>query len=206
MIDLKSVEPKQSKGWARNQYVRDVEGFTSFEHAADYWVQQIFETFRTPDGDPTFALGRVFRTLTPSEVPDGLLPLAGDNHNDWLALIAAAGSEAAWNDRRQSSDRRLSPLDLEVSGVPKISAGVLNTFLSMTRCKTRPSPVRTLSISMAFTRLLALVHRSFLARPTCCSCLLNSRFCRTQHAISSRSHHSSRQRWRRGMRQFFLID
>lgn len=75
----------------------------TFEAAGGNVLHDIYREFKNEQGEPLFALMRMFRLCRheelPPEIKGGIDP-AGGKH--WLALVATIGQEPAWNDRRQS--------------------------------------------------------------------------------------------------------
>lgn len=91
----------------------------SLEAAATSVVGYLFGAFRDPaSGDPQLALARFYKTLPFRELEPDLRLFAkaalGEAPRDegmkCLALLATAGVEEAWNDRRQSQGHRAIPL------------------------------------------------------------------------------------------------
>lgn len=83
----------------------------SFDQAAHAIVRELFGNFRQPNGDPMFALLRVFRFGRYGDLSDNLRHMATDNDTYWLTLMATIGIEPAWCDVNQSKGHRVIPAD-----------------------------------------------------------------------------------------------
>jgi hypothetical protein len=90
----------------------------SVEVAAEKVVRHFFEKFVGDDGQPVFALVRLFKTVRFDELEDGLKQYASgfEKQKDlkYLALMATAGLLPQWNDRKDSKSDRLIPVTQEI--------------------------------------------------------------------------------------------
>lgn len=71
----------------------------SFEKAAQLIVQDFFEIFCTAEGEPEFALIRVFRTMNFNELTPELQEIVEPKSGQFLSLMGTVGLEKAWCDR-----------------------------------------------------------------------------------------------------------
>ncbi len=78
------------------------DGLGSFEKATQVVVTKIYNEFRQPSGQSTFALFRIFRLTPRRELPPELVPTSDPAINRWVTLTGTIGDEPAWCDRRQS--------------------------------------------------------------------------------------------------------
>lgn len=82
--------------------------WTTFEQTSNFIVNHVRNTLTDSQGQPIFALLRIFKLVTPQQVPpEGLktVPQA----EQYLALMGTTGLQPAWNDRHQSTGHRLIP-------------------------------------------------------------------------------------------------
>lgn len=106
-------------------------GCASMEQAARAIVRDLYERLGTDGGDPACALVRLFVTLDYRELDDelqafGRTLMAGhtlEATTKCLTLLATAGAEPDWNDRRQSVGHKTIPLPSEhvVHEIPMIA-------------------------------------------------------------------------------------
>ena len=98
---------------------REARNATSIEAASTAIVRYLFGAFRDPEsGEPQLALARFYETQPYRELEPDLRLVAkaalGETPRDegmrCLTLLATAGVESAWNDRRQSQAHRTIPL------------------------------------------------------------------------------------------------
>lgn len=94
--------------FARKLFQEKRKSFDTFEEAAQFCVQQIYDTALDSKGNRAFALVRIFRACLPSELP----PEQGTPPSDdekWLSLFGTVGDEDNWNDRLKSEGHRIIP-------------------------------------------------------------------------------------------------
>lgn len=97
---------------------RRTAGAASMEAGAGAIVRYLYEAFRGPSGEPSFALVRCFATCAFGTLPADLRQAAtaqaggAQLHDDTrcLTLLATAGERPEWNDRRRSRGHRAIPL------------------------------------------------------------------------------------------------
>ena len=81
----------------------------SFEHVAQTTVEAVFRQFKDDDGQPAFALVRVFRAGIYDDLSPELQALADPSNPYWLALYGTTGIQDAWCDRRRSQNHQVVP-------------------------------------------------------------------------------------------------
>src|SRR5258706_1263025 len=79
----------------------------SFEEAAGLCVRAIYNEFRQPDDQPTFALVRIYRLCRYDELLPELQTIATPEVTHWMALMGTVGTESAWCDRRTSQGHKV---------------------------------------------------------------------------------------------------
>lgn len=87
----------------------------SMEQAAQNIVRDFYDMFRTEEGDPEFALVRVFRLTKFEELDPELQASCTIKSGQCLALMGTIGIEEAWCDRRQSQSRKAIPINQNMS-------------------------------------------------------------------------------------------
>ena len=107
-MQLKTATQQDISSFARALFHKKRNDFSTFEEAAQFSVKHIYESFLDDVGEPMFALVRVFRACTPSELPPEQDSPPSDDPK-WLALFGTVGTEPAWNDRLQSIGHRIIP-------------------------------------------------------------------------------------------------
>lgn len=95
-----------------HSYSRDC---NSMEQAAQNIVRDFYGMFRTEEGEPEFALVRVFRLTKFEELDPELQANCTIKSGQCLALMGTIGIEEAWCDRRQSQSRRAIPINQNMS-------------------------------------------------------------------------------------------
>ncbi|HLY26262.1 MAG TPA: hypothetical protein VKQ72_07975 [Aggregatilineales bacterium] len=81
----------------------------SFEEAARSSVKEIYEEFREPAGQPTFALVRIYRLCQYKQLLPELKALSDPGVPQWMALMGTIGTEKAWCDRHTSQGHKVIP-------------------------------------------------------------------------------------------------
>jgi hypothetical protein len=94
----------------------------SFESAAQNLVEELFHTFTQSNGDPMFALVRLYRLCKYEELNADVQALVDPARQRWMVLMGTYGVEAAWCDRRQSQGHKA--LNLGADQSPMVSAAV----------------------------------------------------------------------------------
>jgi hypothetical protein len=128
MITLRNSTTAEISQFGRNLFLkwRD-DTLQNFEQAAQAWAQTIYETFREPGGNSTFALVRMFRIDEYAKLPPTLRAKA---KADWPYVIALAGTygdEVAWCARQRSNGHQV--LDPEVKS-PMVWAAIQSIGLT----------------------------------------------------------------------------
>lgn len=129
-MQLKTATQQDISSFARDLFNNKRSDFSTFEEAAQFSVQHIYENFLDDAGQPMFALVRVFRACLPSELPPEQDSPPSDDPQ-WLALFGTAGDEPAWNDRLQSVGHRIIPAGAFSTPMLKASFEALG-FASLT--------------------------------------------------------------------------
>lgn len=87
----------------------------TFEEAAQIVVNTIYDEFRQSNGDPLFALVRIFRFGEGKDLSNELKARAATDSRFWLSLMGTTGIEANWRDRKLSQGHRVIPADSAVT-------------------------------------------------------------------------------------------
>ncbi|GAB4516504.1 MAG: hypothetical protein OHK0046_22010 [Anaerolineae bacterium] len=111
MLILKDAKDEDVIALGRELLNRNRDRLTSFEEAAQAIVRGLYNEVCLPDGDPLFVMLRVFRFGTREDLHPELLPLAQEESEHWLTLMASIGTEPDWCDRRLSQAHRILPAD-----------------------------------------------------------------------------------------------
>lgn len=96
------------------------DGAGSMEQAAKRIVRHLYDNFLDAGGGRACALVRLFASGEVGALPAELRALAADERGPWpdegvaMALLASAGDEPQWNDRRRSVSHRI----VAMTGVP----------------------------------------------------------------------------------------
>lgn len=88
---------------------------SSAEAVAAKVVRVLRDGFLDPETGPQLELVRLYRTVRPQDLDEELLEFASaegplDANTPVMTLLATAGSEESWNDRRMSAAHRALPL------------------------------------------------------------------------------------------------
>lgn len=83
----------------------------SFEQAAQVVVRTLYNDICQPNGNPLFALLRVFRFSLYKELHREHQAVADPGITHWLTLMATIGEEQDWCDRRLSRNHQVIPAD-----------------------------------------------------------------------------------------------
>lgn len=111
MLVLSKCDKKDVAQFARQLFNKNRNQRFSFEKAAQIAVEAIYSEFRQNDGEPLFALVRIFRFSKRTELHPEQVAIASTDTEYWLTLMASIGSEPAWCDRRSSKDHQVIPAD-----------------------------------------------------------------------------------------------
>ncbi len=94
--------------YARTLFADNIDKWKSFEEVTDFIVNQIYKDFVNESDQKIFELVRIFRMVQSDNLPpEGLEDVP--ESPEWLALVATAGREDAWNSRLTSAGHRLLP-------------------------------------------------------------------------------------------------
>jgi hypothetical protein len=88
---------------------------STFEATAQQICQIVQREIVTPDGQPLFALVRIYRLTRPDEMPTDLRALAGGEVGYSMTLMGSAGVEPAWNSRHTSTGHKVVPMTTDTS-------------------------------------------------------------------------------------------
>ncbi len=130
-------------------------GAQSMEEAAQAVVHHLYDGLRSPNGDRQCVLARFYRTVPLEALDDDLRRLAEEGSGGdgltpttrCLTLLATAGEEPAWNDRRQSTGHRVTPLASEeiIASFPMVAQLIRQFGLATSDLlETRPDLAMTL--------------------------------------------------------------
>jgi hypothetical protein len=120
MIELNTITADLLEEHGRNLLNAHRNRHPTFEAAAQALVQEWRSTFVTAVQQPAFALVRIYRLTSYSELAPELVPLVDPTRERWMALMGTVGQEAAWNDRHQSAGHKF--LNLGADESPMVSA------------------------------------------------------------------------------------
>jgi hypothetical protein len=121
MIVLKDVTGETITPYARKLLNKHRSSqYSTFETTAQALVQEWRSTFVTEGHEPAFALVRIYRLSSYSELAPELVPLVDPTRERWMTLMGTTGKEAAWNDRHQSTGHKF--LNLGADESPMVSA------------------------------------------------------------------------------------
>ena len=129
MLDLYACTAEEVNDFAHKFYLHYIESLNSFEEAAQVVVNTIYDTFRQPNGDPLFALVRVFRIGLRDELPPSIIDMVTGNTRYWLALAGTVGLEEDWCDRTRSRAHQAIPADETLSPMFKAAMADLGIDL-----------------------------------------------------------------------------
>lgn len=102
MTQLKKPTAEDIQKWSRDHYMDMRQHPKPLEEVAQQWTQLIFEQMRQPNGDPSFALVRIFHIGQGENLPPGVQAGADEKNEHWMSLAGTYGVEPEWCDRRQS--------------------------------------------------------------------------------------------------------
>jgi hypothetical protein len=122
----------------------------SFEEAAQVTVENIFDAFRQPNGEPVFALTRIYRLCTTAELTDEIRASLTKDSDYWLALMGTVGLEPAWCDRRDSRFHQAVPIGPNMSLMFQTMLTHLGVNVAQLRME---KSVSTDSAAMAMTKV-----------------------------------------------------
>ena len=115
MFYLQNLDENDIRKYAQALFVDCQTNCRSFEQVAHMIVTELYQNFQTPQGDPSFALVRVFRASRYQELLPELQDLASVDANYYLTLMASMGIEENWCDRRSSKTRQIIPVNHNMS-------------------------------------------------------------------------------------------
>lgn len=108
-MSINLSEENTIKSFGRQLLYENKTEYKSFEDAAQAACQQMYEASLDENGNPDFALVRIFRSCTGDQLPPEEPPKPADSY--WFALAGTYGQEANWRDRRKSVGRRVTGFD-----------------------------------------------------------------------------------------------
>ncbi|MGJ3239223.1 MAG: hypothetical protein ACFE0Q_11000 [Anaerolineae bacterium] len=88
---------------------------TSFADAAQRITEHLYQTFQSPEGEPEFALIRIFRTTSFSQLPPELRASVPSDTGQYLTLMGTYGLEEEWRDRSKSKTRQAIHISNDMS-------------------------------------------------------------------------------------------
>lgn len=104
MIILQNATNEDVQNFGRRIFNERRDTVESFEDRAQFITEQIYENFRQKDDTSLFALVRLFRLSTFSELPPE--SKLKDDSDYWFTLAGTMGDEPAWCSRLQSKTRQ----------------------------------------------------------------------------------------------------
>ena len=81
----------------------------TFEAAARIWVQCIYDALVDENQSRVFALVRIFRISSYTQLPPDLQAQVNQQDDQWLTLVATQGDQPAWCNRQLSQSHRCIP-------------------------------------------------------------------------------------------------
>lgn len=103
MMNLLTATDDEALKFGSTLYRRHFE-CRNFEHASQQLVADMFHRLTDADGNPIFALVRIFRLSSGEQLPP---EENGTRSGYWLTLTGTYGVEPAWCDRQQSVGHRI---------------------------------------------------------------------------------------------------
>jgi len=128
MIVLSESSADVVSSFGRQLLYGDHERPDTFEDAARFVVQNIFDNFLDSSNERLFGLVRIFRFGPFADLHPDLQSLAASDDEYWLSLMASMGVEPDWRDRHHSKGHRVIPADSPVT--PMLQAAFSNIGLS----------------------------------------------------------------------------
>lgn len=132
MPDFGHLTTEIAQDYGRRLFFGQRDELASFEQAAQVCCQALYNDFTT-EGDPAFALVRIFRLTTPQHIPDELRARITEDADAYLTLMGTYGAEAAWCDRRQSQAHQVVALGDNIT--PMMRAALDQTALTASTSK-----------------------------------------------------------------------
>lgn len=114
-MQISSIDTAALQQFSRNIWVQYQKQCSSFEEVAQRTVEDFFDLFHSQNGEPEFALIRIFRTTRINELPHELQAIVKSPAEHYLALMGTVGVQASWCDRRQSRTRQVIPINQYMS-------------------------------------------------------------------------------------------
>ena len=112
MINLNTCSEDDVRQFGRYLLNNLRDSMQTFEQVSRACSRAIYDEFRASDGEPLFALVRVFRSTLYENLPPELQTMAHPDEADrWLTLMGTMGVEPAWRDRRQSQNHQVVPVN-----------------------------------------------------------------------------------------------
>lgn len=103
MIVLSDASENEIAEFGRHLFISYRDSLATFEAAAQVCVRELYNTFRTQNDIPAFALVRLYRLCQFHELLPELQAIVNPHEdNRWMALFGTIGDEPAWCSRQQS--------------------------------------------------------------------------------------------------------
>lgn len=109
MIDMSRLDHNGITQFGRELLRQRDKQLGSFEEAAQVCCSAFYRAFTDADGNPAFALFRIFRISRYPELTPEMKATVNRADEQWLTLMATIGDEPAWRDRRQSQGHGCIP-------------------------------------------------------------------------------------------------
>ena len=107
MINLFTCSDDTIAEFGREIWLNSRKYSGSFEDAAHYCAEAIYNGVCSDDGQPLFALVRFYRLIPYAEIPNDLRDLVAKQDGLNWALMGTFGIESAWRDRRLSRQHKV---------------------------------------------------------------------------------------------------
>ncbi|MBZ0319111.1 MAG: hypothetical protein K8L91_22035 [Anaerolineae bacterium] len=109
MIDMSRLDHNGITQFGRELLRQRDKQLGSFEEVAQVCCSAFYRAFTDADGNPAFALFRIFRISRYPELTPEMKATVDPADDQWLTLMATIGDEPAWCDRRQSQGHGCIP-------------------------------------------------------------------------------------------------
>lgn len=113
-MNLSALDDNDVRGFGRNLLYNEEFESSNFSTVAQLCTQYIYDNFSAPDNTPGFALVRIFYTLMYDDLTAELQAKSRSTGRH-LVLVGSTGALAEWCDPALSQNRRIQPLDNQLS-------------------------------------------------------------------------------------------
>ncbi len=111
MLDFYDSSPEDFRDFGRHLW-QTSRNFNTHEQVSQFIASSFYEEFSTSNGDPQFALVRIYRLTALEDLPSDLRKKVDQNEERVFALTGTYGLEDAWCDRQNSVRHQVVPLSM----------------------------------------------------------------------------------------------